>query len=66
MSQISFLNTENAIFLNEKYQQELLNEYCNYLTTFLFPDELKTFTFDHIEKKLYIATNRGKILEFRL
>ena len=66
MINISFLDTEKAVFLNEKYEDQLLKEYSDYLSMSLLQDELKSFTYDHIEKKLYMATNRGKILEFIL
>ena len=65
MGNIGYLSTEKAKFLKEKYSKDLLREYNDYLQKFFIQDELKTFTYDYIENKLYLVSNNGKIIEFQ-
>jgi hypothetical protein len=65
MENIGYLSTDKAKFLKEKYSDQLFNDYRDYLSKSLLQDELKTFTFDQIENKMYMVTNNGKVLEFQ-
>ena len=66
MDKIATINTNTALFLTENYEENFLRDYYEYLTSSMLQDELKCFIYDQISKKMYLATNKGKIIEIRL
>jgi len=65
MENIGYLSTDKAKFLKEKYSDKLFSDYSDYLSKSLIQDELKTFTYDQMENRMYMVTNNGKVLEFQ-
>jgi hypothetical protein len=67
MKKLVTFSTETSDFLAEKYSPQLLNDYLKYLErNNLIQDTMKCFIFDCKEYSLYVVTNRGKIIQFRL